>query len=590
MACFAKGKGKKRQTRELRQFGTVLCLREETADYILPPKLLELETELEARAELEELGARWLAERFEAVDSEAKALAARRPMADQEPRSAPWPIRVDLHLPNETNGLLLTSLAQAGCGLDSESPDWNSASREGRIPPLELLQDDSVTLRVVGGQPLTSLEQAEWVAHLEWTLQIPDGQLLFSGGAEPLTLGWSAARSDECDFWKTLTVPPGTYLVDLYSYLPGSHAEGALDHCAGGYGMAKPFGAWWRETRPGEPFPVWLRQWCVADRSQDPGHEKTWEGTPYLPQEETPTMVHFVVQLTPHGVSTPTPEQSQNVHTWVPFHQRCRRPDRCPRGLLARGLSNHGKKEDKEWNYVHEVAPLVQDLPLSSISGGPVLLGPHQFAQLYQLARFCHLDAVPGLSFSEDLSDVVPFKTDQHCKTVVFGDHTVLFFANNFRPVDHHRKLQELGPCLAGLPVGTSWELHCARTAPNARSSPKRAGFHRYAGRVTAEGCCLEQSYPACEAEELQRAMTLATQVEKGELVELISSSELEPLLAHAKVQHGCWLDDNDVVLEGLALSLRPPDPSVLAMYGASAFALRFGNTWPVLDLSVDAP
>ena len=72
-----------------------------------------------------------------------------------------------------------------------------------------------------------------------------------------------------------------------------------LDYAAGGEGKREPVGRWFRRTRPGEPFPAWLRNQCVATPSDDPGHEAEWQGAPRLRDEEWPDYVHFLVHLTP---------------------------------------------------------------------------------------------------------------------------------------------------------------------------------------------------------------------------------------------------------------------------------------------------
>src|SRR6185436_19107638 len=79
----------------------------------------------------------------------------------------------------------------------------------------------------------------------------------------------------------------------------------------------------------------------------------------------------------------------------------------------------------------------------------------------------------------------------------------------------------------------------------------------------------------------------LSAEVAAGDAI-TIHDGEGEAVLKWAKGNHGPWIEDNPGRMEKGRLMLRQREPAVLALYGASAFSVRFGQSWPVLDLGAD--
>ena len=84
---------------------------------------------------------------------------------------------------NEATSFVVTSRKMAGKELDEGSPDWAKAVKRGDMLPLTLIQDDPFVIRVVAGESLNAQESEEWVARVDWHLNIPDGKLCVTGGA-----------------------------------------------------------------------------------------------------------------------------------------------------------------------------------------------------------------------------------------------------------------------------------------------------------------------------------------------------------------------------------------------------------------------
>jgi hypothetical protein len=119
---------------------------------------------------------------------------------------------VDLGIYNEATGFVITSRRMAGKSLDEGSAEWKKAVNRGDMLSPTLVQDDPFVVRVVAGAPLTAQEEEEWVARVDWHLNLPDGNLCVTGGS-------------------------------------------VLDHLAGGYDKGEPLEDWFARTRPGAPSP-----------------------------------------------------------------------------------------------------------------------------------------------------------------------------------------------------------------------------------------------------------------------------------------------------------------------------------------------
>ncbi|MGH9258858.1 MAG: hypothetical protein ACRD08_03015, partial [Acidimicrobiales bacterium] len=249
------------------------------------------------------------------------------------------PIRRDVYVYNEATGFLITSRAMGGREIDSDDNAWTAAVRAGDLLPIELVQDDSFLIRVVAGDELTPQESEEWVGRLAWRLRVPDGRLAVTGGAEfvmePLE------EDTPSEFVRLLDVPAGDYHAVVYAYLNGVNGEYLLDQAAPKGEEAEPAGAFFRRTRPGEEFPLWLRHWCVAYADKDPGHENEWAGQPV--PDERPEFVDFLLHLTPlRGEPKTMPPLEQGFFSFNAFEVR--KPALCPSGLAARDVLRPEKR------------------------------------------------------------------------------------------------------------------------------------------------------------------------------------------------------------------------------------------------------
>src|SRR5260370_10125760 len=178
--------------------------------------------------------------------------------------------------------------------MEDYSRKVNKAIQDGLLIPVSLVQDNSFAIRVVAGDTLTAQEKEEWVGSLEWSLNLVDGKLCISAGAEWLYEGGKAADLADDNFLSIVELPPGHYRATLYSYLSGVNGGACLDHLAGGYGQTEPTGQWVRRTRPQERFPQWLAYQCVAHANSDPVHEKGGLNKPLPRHPSLPGFIAFL--------------------------------------------------------------------------------------------------------------------------------------------------------------------------------------------------------------------------------------------------------------------------------------------------------
>jgi hypothetical protein len=178
MARFAYGKGKRKSYWDVEQLGRTLRAQESE----MLPGYRTFASEPAARAELERLVAERIARRFAAEDDDARALAA-MVGTPKPPPPVTLPVRRDVYVYNEATGFMVTSMDMARKTLDEGSKKWNKAVADGKMIPVSLIQDDPFYVRIVAGEPLNAQESDEWVARLEWPLEIPGGKLAITGGA-----------------------------------------------------------------------------------------------------------------------------------------------------------------------------------------------------------------------------------------------------------------------------------------------------------------------------------------------------------------------------------------------------------------------
>ena len=244
--------------------------------------------------------------------------------------------RRDVTVGHDSCVFALTSVKQAGCALELEpgSAPWVEAVQRGDFLPVGLAGDRGGTcVRLLIETPLSGQEEEEWVDQFSGRLTVPDGRLVVCGSTDFL----DEQLFTDTDMVQELEVPDGSYRVDVYACFVGINGP-LLDSGAREAEGLEQVGAWFRRTRPGRRFPLWLRLHCYNDPAADPGHECRWENSDReagdLDQDEETSWVDFIVRLTQQEEpSGPTPLDEDG---FVPIGVNPRLLERCPLGLKAR--------------------------------------------------------------------------------------------------------------------------------------------------------------------------------------------------------------------------------------------------------------
>jgi hypothetical protein len=193
-------------------------------------------------------------------------------------------------------------------------------------------------------EPLRTEEREEWIAHYRWALKVPCGTLLVAGGFDPDVLGqW--LEEGEHDGVQAVDVPPGHYLVDVYTYLHSMNGRVILEQ-----EWEEKLGAWFRRDHPRRAFPSWVAGELSMFHEEDPGHEAEWDrlaasvakGT--LKVETDPLdWVGFLIHLQPFDPSAALTEPEDG--DWFGAGQGLRRPTPFPLGVSSREVKDPEYRE-----------------------------------------------------------------------------------------------------------------------------------------------------------------------------------------------------------------------------------------------------
>ncbi|GAB4455657.1 MAG: hypothetical protein OHK0029_12200 [Armatimonadaceae bacterium] len=212
--------------------------------------------------------------------------------------------------------------------MDSTAPEWREAIHAGMFLPIQLVQDDGFNVRIVIDEPLNPDEEEMWVDRWAAKLVIPDGTLTIAS--------------------ESIAVPSGEYRLDFLTYLPGVNGFYGMESNASG---SESLAAYFRRTRPDEPFPWWLQAICMDDPREDTEHQAEWDDSEF-DYDTGPAYIDFVIHLTPWEQRppdrTPIPpplSEDEVAYGWIPVMVHPRKPEKCPLGLVAQELTGDQEYE-----------------------------------------------------------------------------------------------------------------------------------------------------------------------------------------------------------------------------------------------------
>ena len=556
MALLERGKGKRKQIIEIVRLGDVLRMQETEAGDARLPGYRRFADETAATASVAAEVRALLDDGMQAADEEARAIADALP---KKPSGPPvLPIHQDLAIYNEANGFVVTSRKMAGKTLAEGSPEWKKAVTRGDMLPVTLVQDDPFVVRVVAGGTLTPQEEEEWLARVDWHVNVPDGKLCVTAGSVFSNDDYDSGDPYYEQYVGEVLIPKGRYSARLYTQAHGVNGGAVLDHLAGGFDKGEPLDAWWARTRPGD--------------------------TP-VNAEET-ELVDFLLHLEPvdaapkNGLST-LPDEG-----WFGGAENARKPERCPAGLAAMDVIRTARAETPgKWMFVRHVFELMPaNVNLQPVHGGPVSLALDAIGHAVRIAWFGSRLVLAELRLAPPAGTALDLRGDWPEGIVAVADGQVvrILFDADLDGREIARRLPQLGPRLAGVPGGTVLEV-CSVPVEVFPGTPAGAGMLTFGGPINGSWS-IERAYPAVSAATLRGALTLAAEVD-GTSITVADDTEGREILNAAKRYFGHHIEDNPPRLANGALSFEKAGNEA-ALVAIPIFAMRFGSTWPTAKLS----
>lgn len=563
MALLERGKGKRKQVIEIVRRGATLRSQENDGGDLHLPGYCRFSDEKAAGEALAAEVLAHLKDGMQPADEEARAIAARQ-LSSQKSGPPVLPLRRDLAIYNEATGFVVTSRRMAGKTLDEGSSEWKKAVARGDLLPLQLIQDDPFLIRVVAGGPLTPQEEEEWVARVDWHLNIPDGKLCITGGSVFSNEDYDADDPHHEQYVGEVAVPKGRYRATLYTHVHGVNGGVVLDHLAGGHDKGEPLEKWLARTRPGTERPDW----------------------------DNLELVEFLVHLEPIAAAPKSGLSTLPADGWFDGSENARKPERCPLGIVGQDIVRQREEGEGGWTYVRDVFEGIRKslgkAEPGNMQGGLVSLPVESVARAARIAWFASRYTMAELrvklpsGVSADLGgewpeEVVAVEEDGVARIQFSADldmNTIL------------SRLPDLALRLAAMPKGAILDLCCApiEVMPGSRED---TGLLWLRGPIGDGTWRIARAFPAVAAATLEAALSLAAEIERGTTISVRDEEEGNSILAWAKRAFGEHLKSNPPRLEKGSIRFQKAGPEV-ALLGVAAFAQRFASAWPVTDLAAE--
>ncbi len=178
----------------------------------------------------------------------------------------------------------------------------------------------------------------------------PAGRVAVAGGYDPdVFADWQGAGAPVVEARArvvAVAVPPGPWIVDVYTHADSMNGEHLISQLARPHGGA---GGWFRASHPRRAFPLWLAHGLWFGGEGDPGRERLWARAAEsiragaLDVEVAPTgFVGYLVHLQRPGDGvglTAVPEDG-----WFDIDAGSRPLTQCPVGLPS-AVANQAREE-----------------------------------------------------------------------------------------------------------------------------------------------------------------------------------------------------------------------------------------------------
>jgi hypothetical protein len=468
-------------------------------------------------------------------------------------------MRLDLGIYNEATGFVVTSRRMAGKTLEEGSAEWKNAVSRGDMLPLTLVQDDPFIIRVVGGGPLTAQEQEEWIARVDWHLNVPDGKLCVTGGSVFTNDDYDEGDPHHEQYVGEAALPKGRYRAALYTHVHGVNGGSVLDHLAGGYHRGESLEDWFARTRPGDT----------------------------LPADDDLERVDFLLHLEPIDAAPKDGLSVLPADGWFGGAENARKPARCPFGLVAKDVVRPRGVAPGGWTYVRDVFGTMPAVAHRPVKGEAVVVPMESISRAARIAWFgsrfttIELRLTPPSGGTLDLGGEWPEGT----VAVDEGGVVRILFDADMDISAILAKLPDLALRFSAQPAGVVLDL-CCDPVGVIPGSPGDAGRLALRGVISDGMWRIAQAYPEVDAATLNAALALAAEVE-GQTITSGDASEADAILAWANRTFGAHLKRNRPRRDEAAIRFGKPGDEV-ALVGIAAFTHRFAATWPATKFQDD--
>jgi hypothetical protein len=539
MATLERGKGKRKQVMEIVRHGSVLCRRETDAGNARLPGYRRFVNEAAASAGLAAEVRAHLADGMQPADDEARALAS----VQEKPKGPPTlPLRQDLGIYNEATGFVVTSRKMAGKTLEEGSPDWKKAVTRGDMLPLMLVQDDPFVIRVVAGEPLTAQEEEEWIARVDWHLNVSDGNLCVTGGSVFTNEGYDKDDPYHEEYVGQVALPKGRYRAALYTFVHGVNGGSVMDYLTGGHDKGEALDSWLARTRPGETFPA----------------------------SDDIAFVDFLLHLEPIAAAPKSGLSVLPDDGWFNGAENPRKPERCPLGIVGHEIVRRlGEGASGKWTFVRNVFEHLPPLDRKIVKGDAVSLPLDSLARAARIAWFASRFTVIELRLTPLAGSSIQLDGAWPEGIIAVQEEGVVrfLFDADLDMSTSLKRLPELADRLAAMPEGTVLDL-CTHALEFLPGTPEGTGLLSLRGVIRNGAWRISQAYPEVDASTLAAALSLAAEIEQGATISMRDEAEGNSILSRAKRNFGKHLKGNPELL------------------GIAAFAERFSRVWPVANLT----
>ena len=258
-------------------------------------------------------------------------------------------------------------------------------------------------------------------------------------------------------------------------------------------------------------------------------------------------------------------------------------------GLVARDVSGRIDESSGDWIFAYDAFKYCANYEPTTIVDGPLSVPLNEFAAVPWLAWFSSRLAVIGMRATLPTATAADFNGALPEGIIALPSEREIKFAfSSDIQVSHLLPLiAQLDSFLRRLPDGTVLEL-CSAQPDETPSLNPLAGLLRFVGVLRGGNWQIEMAYPAVTASTLKSAIELAKEAQQGQQISVRDADEGTAIVKWATSNFGVYLEDSPATVSDRSLRLSEAEPNALALYGVAAFAVRFKDVWPVVELSDD--